>query len=204
MALFLEPSNRGWIPLYPLQRLFTEACRLGSLHCVSLLVRAFRVVEALGSSSNISLLPDGVVDDAEPVLHLNELDDEGYSPFMYAVARSVELTRLLIDHGANVRRLSAHGDTALHLLFKNLASPPEGVAERARLLLGSGLEPKVNHQDREQCSALHHLVHHINNNVRYLSLTDTTNPETVVAPSVPEQQDAYQVWCCSILQLNSR
>lgn len=193
LAVFLDPAHRGWIPIYPLQRLFSEACRLGSLRCVTLMVHTFRVVEALGSSSNISLLPDGVVDDAEPVLQVNELDEEGYSPFMYAVARNVELTRLLIHHGANVRRHSLHGDTALHLLFKNLASPPVGVAERARLLLGSGLEPKVNQQDREQCSALHHLVHHINNNVRYLSLTDTTNPETVVAPSAPEQQDAYQV-----------
>lgn len=86
---------------------------------------------------------------------------------MYGVSSSIDVTKILLDAGANVHCQNENGGI-LHHLYRNLRNPLE-LYDVTKLLLGHGLDTSINIFDKDRNTALHCLVVLCNRKLETLS-----------------------------------
>ncbi|KAI0231100.1 hypothetical protein LSAT2_018527 [Lamellibrachia satsuma] len=133
----MEGDGQAAIDMWPYRRLpLHHACKHGAFECMRYL---------------ISLLPEDV----------NEADDEGMTPLLYAVQWGKKYVELLINSGASISAANRKHQNALHLLYMQLQDPMQ-LYETTRFLLATGLEQDVERVDINGNTALHVVVTQLN------------------------------------------
>jgi len=141
-----------------------SSIELASLKFVGLSTRSQQIHEII-QDGIVSELRDYLLDNNN-VKIINNLDEEGVS-LLHLAARwnRVEMTQILIDHGARVNIRLKDGSTPLHVAAR-FNCPP--VAE---VLLKSGAKPSL--VDALNNTALHHAVRRRNKDMVDLLVRDT-------------------------------
>ena len=144
----MEGDGHAAIDLWPYRRLpLHYACRHGSLECMRYL---------------IGLLPEDV----------NEPDEEGMTPLLYAVQWGKTYMELLINCGANINAVNRKQQNALQLLYMQLQDPMH-LYETTKFLLAAGLEQDVERVDINGNTALHVVVTQLNRKLISFPNADT-------------------------------
>ncbi|PAA55604.1 hypothetical protein BOX15_Mlig029922g5, partial [Macrostomum lignano] len=192
-----EPLATAWQQQMSMQSLFIAACRAGAFNCARLLLsRAASVSDRLPEPTPtfaMPAFPGFSGQQSRPSvqeIRLNEPDEDGLTPLMHAAVSSFDLFSLLLQSGASVSQLSARDECVLHVLFRNL-SRVDRMVDKVRLALGSGLEEIIDQQDTDGNTVLHHLVSHVNNNVRYIDF-DSVLVIARLGDASARQQAEYQ------------